>query len=770
MFYLFIKPMRLTALLLCLFLHYESTAQQAIGSWREYLPYLHGSKIQSAGNRVFCVTDESVFAVNKSDHTIERFSKLNGLNDFGISAVNYSSKYHKLLICYNNANIDLLTDDNAVINLSDIKRKNIPGNKTIHSIYMDGDNALLACGFGVVVLNLDRNEVSETWFIGTAGAQVNVFAVTSDADNYYAVTDDAVYTASRNSLNLSDYNNWSVLFTTTTGTFTSATVVNSVLIANLHRTANDTLMAWQNNVPFSLPASVASSSGLKSMRLQNDRLLLVTNDNIIEADNNFNVLTTLTAADIPDLKSSDAEMTEEGSFWIADREKGMIHFQNNNVTTYIPSGPNSAAVAAMEVVNGRLWVMHGPKNRGWTNQFGYAGFSYLKEGSWVTYDGYTSHTPLFSQYVFYDNMSVSVDPSNEEHLFIGSGGAGLLEFNAGQVAGFYRENNSTLKQQVGNPGQVKVHGIRYDENADLWVSNAGVQSVLNVRKPDGQWKAFNFPGKINNSAKTGDLVIDRNGFKWLSVFENIGGADGMLVFNDNGTIDNITDDESALVDFGSNRVRSIAVDHDGTIWAGLDAGIALFYPPSTDPQKIIIKQDNSNQYLLETESITTIAIDGANRKWMGTEASGVYLVSADGQEQLKHFTVDNSPLFSNNVISIAIDGKSGTVYIGTDAGLISYQGDAVEGAETCDEPLVYPNPVAAAYTGPIAVKGVPANATVKITDVAGGLVYEGTALGGQAVWDGNDLHGTRVSTGVYLVFTVSTDGLNSCRTKLMFYH
>lgn len=170
--------------------------------------------------------------------------------------------------------------------------------------------------------------------------------------------------------------------------------------------------------------------------------------------------------------------------------------------------------------------------------------------------------------------------------------------------------------------------------------------------------------------------------------------------------------------------------------------------------------------------VTAITVDGANRKWVGTESGGVYLFSSDGQSQIQHFTSDNSPLFSNNITSVTINPQSGEVFIGTDKGLMSYQGDAIEADENvtgCQDVLVYPNPVERSYNGPVAIKGVVPNGIVKITDVNGGLVYQTTALGTQAVWNGNNLAGEQVSTGVYLVFSSDATGENSCVTKLMYF-
>ena len=748
----------------CLFSFASLSQPGAIGSWREHLPYRQGQIVADGTGRIFCATSQGLFSYRKDDQSLERFSKLNGLNDFGISHIAYNNDYHQLIIAYENANIDLLADDNSVINLSDISRKNIPGSKRINHITNDGRYVYFACGFGIVVLDLERKEIKDTYYIGFNGAAVDVKSVALNDTYIFAATDNGVYQASLSNPNLSDFNNWSVILTDTgSGEYNHAAVISNTLLVNYHLSSGDSILQWNNG--WGLP-SLPQNSFTEAFEVKNNQFYLTQSDKVLIYDASLSLIQTIDINNVPNLKSRDAISDDAGVIWIADEEKGMIQYTNGTWQSMFPAGPNSSAAAAMEVVDGKLWIVHGPKNRGWTNNFQYTGFSWYEDGAWKTYDGYTSQTPLFPQYNFYDNMALTVDPSNKEHLFVSSGGRGLLEFQDGNAVNHYDDTNSTLKQQFGNPGQVKVHGIRMDDEGNIWATNAGVNTVLNARLPSGQWIAYSFAG-ISNS-KAGDLVIDQNGGKWLTLFENSGGSDGLLYFNDNGTPSDLSDDESAPISFASNRVRSLIVDNDGTLWVGLDAGLRVIYPPSIQPQQIIIKQDGAFQYLLETESVTAFAVDGANRKWIGTENAGVFLFSADGQEQIQHFTIDNSPLFSNNIYSLAIDGKSGQVYIGTDKGLLSYQSDAVDGKETCDDVEVYPNPVQRSYNGPVAIKGIPANGTIKITDVSGNLVFQAEGLGGQAIWNGNNLKGERVSTGVYIVFAMDPEGANTCSSKILF--
>jgi hypothetical protein len=162
-----------------------------------------------------------------------------------------------------------------------------------------------------------------------------------------------------------------------------------------------------------------------------------------------------------------------------------------------------------------------------------------------------------------------------------------------------------------------------------------------------------------------------------------------------------------------------------------------------------------------------MVVDGSNRKWIGTEKGGVFLISADGSQQIQNFNIDNSPLLSNTIFSIAINSESGEVFIATDEGLVSYRGDATDGTDVYGKVYAFPNPVRPNYTGPIAIKGLLRDADVKITDIAGRIVYQTKANGGTAVWNGNDFNGERARTGVYLVFSTNSDGTQTNVTKIM---
>ncbi len=745
-----------------------------IGNWREHLPYLQGKSVEVTASRIYCATQDGLFALRLDDNSVERYSKLNKLNDFGVNTIAYNSLLHVLMVVYNNTNIDLLYDNGSVVNLSDIKRKNIPGNKSVNRITFQGELAYLSCGFGIVVVDLSRREIRDTYFISASGADADINDVAVDATYIYAASNNGIFRAALSDPLLNNYTAWVKIADDTAGRgdYTQAEFFNNQIYFNYSLSTGDSMLAWNGAWGVSLPSGMLSNSRKLALSTANNRLYLTESSVFTVFDASLQTVLTVDGTMVPSPGFNEGAEASDGTIWMADATRGLLKINGGAYEKIQPEGPNSSLCASMMAENGRLWVIHGPRTKGWNNQYRLDGFSTFSGGDWKTWDGYAAATPFFSQYGFYDNFTIAVDPVDKKRVFIGSGGAGLLELYDLNPVTLYRDTNSTLLQQFGNPGQVKIHGIAFDTERNLWVSNAGVNSVVNVLKPDGTWRKFTFPGKINSSAKTGDMVIDNNGYIWTVIFENTGGKEGILVFNPNRTPDITADDQYDVVDMGTSRVRSMALDKDGTIWAGTETGIYLFYPPSITPQRILIRQDNQYQYLLSGEVVTAIAVDGANRKWVGTESGGLYLFSADGQSQIQHFTADNSPLFSNSITTLSINAATGEVFIGTDKGLVSYQSDAIEAGALvsgCEDVVVYPNPVESGYNGPIAIKGVVPNGIIKITDVNGGLVYQTTSLGTQAVWNGVNLQGENVNTGVYVVFSSDATGDNSCMTKLMYF-
>ncbi|HYX08279.1 MAG TPA: two-component regulator propeller domain-containing protein, partial [Bacteroidales bacterium] len=378
-----------------------------------------------------------------------------------------------------------------------------------------------------------------------------------------------------------------------------------------------------------------------------------------------------------------------------------------------------------------------------------------------------------------DITNVIVDPANPDHLFAATWGYGLFEFRNNQPVAHYNSENSPM-QSVLEGDYIRLLGMAYDKNNNLWLTSSGVENNILVKKNDGEWKSFKY-GRLTGNSNITQLLITSRGDKWAVLPR--GG--GLLAFNNNETIDNESDDKKKVFSITdgegvtiTNQVYCLAEDRDGNIWVGTDDGPVVYYNPQSvfdggifEASKILVPKNDTSiygEYLLKNQVVSAIKVDGANRKWIGTQGVGLFLMSPDGKKELARFTTDNSPLISNNILDISIDDQSGEVFIATDKGVVSYRGTATQGNEEFTNVYVFPNPVRENYEGDITITGLISDANVKITDISGNLVYETTSLGGQAIWNGRNFNGKRVKTGVYLVFCSNDDGTKTFVTKLLF--
>ena len=310
----------------------------------------------------------------------------------------------------------------------------------------------------------------------------------------------------------------------------------------------------------------------------------------------------------------------------------------------------------------------------------------------------------------------------------------------------------------------------------MWVTNSYTTGCLSVRVGEN-WYRYDFGPAISASTAVTELIITSSGHKWIVLPRD----NKILVFDDNGTPTDPRDDPTGVIlssekgfgDLPGIIGLTMEQDLDDQIWIGSSDGVAVFYNPDNvfvagkrDAQRVLIEGGENVEVLLAGTIIRDIEVDGANRKWIATEGSGVYLLSPDGTEEIQHFTEENSPLFSNTVFSVAIDENTGEVYFGTGNGIISYRGTAVKGKENFSNVNIFPNPVRETYSGPIAISGLMDNTLVKITDINGSLVYELKSEGGTAIWDGNNMNGERAKTGVYLLFNSAENEGKDLKTHI----
>ena len=743
--------------------------QTKLGQWRTHLPYKYCNLAEVTNDRVFCSATGGLFTYNLTDNSLEKLSKIDGLSDNGVSAMRWSDGLKTMILAYQNSNIDIIREG-TILNIPDIMKKQITGDKSIYDIFFLDQNAYLSTGFGIVVLNLEKDEIKETYYIGENGEALKVNQVTSDGTYLYAATDKGIRRGLISDPLLVDFKAWEILsgLPDNMGAFNTIAFFNHALFTSYRDPAGlqdrvyyETGTGWKDFTGF-------SGARCREILNQGEYLTIVDDAHVNLISSDFLVIGQLDTG-----RPMSASLDMDGNIWAADYGGGLVTNQGGEIWSVMPNGPNSTSVFRMASAANILYAVRGGVTGSWNNQFNVATLEIFREDNWDFLENWNSR----------DLVTLAVDPDDPEHLFAGSWGYGLHEYRSGEEVERYSVSNSSLQSIIAGGDFIRIGGVAYDPLGNIWMTNSNVEEPISVLRKDGTWKSFRASNLISDYPALGDILVTQAGHKWVIIPR----GNGLFAMDDNGTIDDHADDTykrvSVVDKFGkviTNDVRSFAEDFNGNLWLGTSQGILVIYSPhrlfsdgSVYAQEILVpRNDGTNKadVLLGEQVVTSIEVDGANRKWLGTAGGGAYLVSEDGLEQLRDFNEINSPLLSDNIIDITVDGVSGEVFFATDKGIISYKGEALAGSSLYDNVVVFPNPVRETYHGPVAIKGLVENTSVKIQDMGGNLVYETESLGGQAIWDGNNFRGERVATGVYLVFLSSADGSLTHVTKLLFIH
>jgi ligand-binding sensor domain-containing protein len=736
---------------------------QPIGQWRDHLPYQQVTGVTNTTDKIWAVTPYSLFSVDPTDNSIERWSKTNGLSETGITAIAAEPSGNRIIIGYTNSNIDVLVDD-KVTNINALKNANIAGDKSIQAIYINQQLAYVATGIGIIVLNLTKYEIKDTYIIGTGGTKIKVNAITSDGTYLYAATEEGVKKGLLNNANLADFRNWQLVSGTNglpAGNVQSlASVQNKILALK-----NDSL--WlQTGANWSL--FYRDGNTIKNCTGSNNTILLSETGRVV----------VLTATGTIDKTIQDAQLTRwpkqavffQNEYYIADTLAGLSTYNGTLFNRLTPDAPISIATGSMQIMHNMLLAAAGSVNANWEPLSNKSGLFTLSDNYWNYFNG--------SRFSILDSLpdiiSVAVDPTNES-IWAGSFGGGLANIKKDNSIAVFKQNSALLPAYFSQ-NSYRVSGLAFDTDNNLWVANYGSLSPLHVKKADGNWRSFIIPFALTEQAVS-QIVIDDNNQKWIVLPKN----NGLACFYTGQTIDNPGDDQWKLYRSGKgngnlpdNLVRCIAKDKNNFIWVGTAKGIGViqcaqqvFTNQGCEAMLPVVQQDNFAGYLFSNEDVQTIAIDGADRKWVGTK-NGAWLISPDGEKTIYRFTESNSALLNDDVKQIAVDGKTGEVFFATAKGICSFRSTATEVKETQTDVLVFPNPVPPGYNGTIAIRGVANNAIVKITELNGRLVYQTKALGSQAIWNGKDYKGRTIATGIYLVFTSDENHQEKQVTKIVF--
>ena len=766
----------LSKLILVLFLGVQQIIFAQVGSWQIHVPFKNSIAVAASKTKVYSASSTGVFSYDFSDNSIETITKINGLNDVEISAMAYLDSEETMVIGYKNGNIDLIKN-NVISNLPDLRRSFIQADKAINSIFIKDHFAYLSTSFGIIVVNTKRREISSTYTIGNQGTFVKVNQITILNDTIFAATDNGIRIGDLNR-NLSDFQNWTDFSPETGKVYNAIVTSNNKIICNLsvEQWNQDKLYQYKNGQwSLFIPSFNYENNTLKKINVDNNRIFLAFFDFAYEINSDGAPIEHFfTYGDNFLTPEPNMLIWANNRYWIADNRVGLVESFDtwaNKVIT--PNGPPTGNVFGITNIGNEMWFTGGAVSANWSNNNFKDGIYKLSDNTWTHYKAGELGNIA-------DIVGITPNPRNPSQKFLSSWGQGLVEVNNGEFVKLYNSENSIIKSIDLFP----FHGIsdaKYDSKNVLWVLNSGLPTQR-IQQPliafDGKdWFSYRLGNFVDNGQHLTGIAIDQNGYKWIQSFRN-----GVIVFDDGGTLANTNDDKVAFLSTNegsgslpSNEVRDIKIDKNNVVWMATSEGLVVvrnpqnaFNPGGVNAEKIIIEDGNNFSYLLDGLLLNCIYIDGADRKWIGTFGSGVYLLSPDGRTTIHHFTVTNSPLISNNILKIGVNEQTGEVFFATDKGLVTYKGNAVD-AKKYDGPLyAYPNPVPPNFDGDISIKGVSENAEIKITDITGNLVYETFANGGFVSWNGKDLAGNKVQSGVYLVLASNTDGSDTQITKILF--
>ena len=764
------------------FLSLQIWSQQDFSSnWEDFYAYNNVKDFIKVNSKFYAVTDNAVFIYDESTQEISKLSSVHGLSGETATSIYFSDTYQKLVIGYRTGLLEIVDSDGKITVANDIERLSITGDKEVKHISEFGNKLYLSTPFAIVVFDIENSQFGDTYFIGNNSTEVTINQTAIFDDTIYAATELGIFTANINSQNLIDFNNWQQPQGGFLGDFKTVEIF------------NDQVFTSKNNIFYKINSSItlqiisALSDNILNLKASEEFIAITTRKSAII----YNTLLNQELVSNPtpeydfNLHSSYAE---NNSIYLGTSEYGILQRSFSDAVEHYeihPKGPLSNDIFSITAENNNIWVVYGGYDGAFTPLQRQKGFSHYNGENWV-------NTPYNPVYPARDLVHVTIDPNNPEKVYVSSWGqtssgqldatGGMLVIENDEVVTFLNHTNSGLEDLApNNPDyfSVRINGTAFDSQGNLWVANGWVDKRLKKLSTNGTWSEFDLSSIITSSAfGLTELVIDNSGSVWIGSRRN-----GVLVYNESGDRKRALITETTKGSLPDPNTSSLAIDRNNRIWIGTKKGLVVYSNTAGifddniyDANPIIIEDDGIPKKLLGDQPVNTIAIDGADNKWFGTDTGGVLATNPSGRETLFNFNKDNSPLPSNKIVKIKVDNSNGKVFFATNKGIVAFNNNVAPFGDSLGEVYAYPNPVKKEHSF-VTIDGrnnthLPRGTNVKILDASGRLVHETNVIegqelkGGKVIWNKTNLAGKKVATGVYIVLLTLPDRSESSFTKI----
>ncbi len=743
--------------------------------WEDFYSYNYVKDFIKVADKIYAIADNAAFIYNEQTAEIQKISSVHGLSGKETSSIYFNTSTQRFVIGYTSGLIEIIDQDGKITIANDIERLDITGQKQINHISEFENILYLSTPFGIVQYDIEKLQFGDTFYIDQNSNPVFVNQTTIANEIIYAATVKGIYTANIRNPNLIDFHNWQQPLGDLLGNFSAVCTFQN----KVYTTRSNGL--YQINNLQNLQAIQSFTSTIQNLKPSQENLAVTLPKEAVILNNNVQQAFKTGTTNTYDFNLTNA-YAENSKVYLATTTFGILQneFSNTSYHEIHPNGPSSNQVFSISADNNQLWVVYGGYNTAFTPLERKAGFSHFngflpEEEQWI-------NTPFNPSYFARDLVHITLDPETENKAYISSWNDGIVVVENDQVQTVWNDTNSGL-ENLYPPGSgntsIRINGSAFDNQNNLWVANAWVANRIKKRSANGNWSSFDMSSVLTNEAfGLTELIVDKSGSIWLGSRRN-----GALVFRETGDQKKALITEATKGSLPDLNVRTLAVDRYNRIWIGTQKGLVVYTNAEGvfdeniyDAEPVIVEDNGIPKKLLGDQPINSIAIDGAENKWFGTDTGGVLGTNPSGNETLFNFNKDNSPLPSNRVVKVKVDDTNGKVYFATDKGIVAFHNNVAPFGNELGQVYAYPNPVKKEHEF-VTIDGrngthLPRRTNVKILDTAGRLVYETNVQegqevkGGKVVWNKTNLAGRKVASGVYIVLLTSPDKSETSSTKI----